>query len=206
MNSLLTHLASLLISLGGAGLLILGTLDSSFLFVPLGNDLLMVVLTVRHHERMLMYAALATVGSVLGCFITDWVSRKGGEAGLKGRVSERRLKYVQRQLEKRAAVVLAFAALMPPPFPFTVFVIVAAAFQYSRVRLLSIIAVARLARFLIEGGLAIRFGRRILQLAQTPAVRGVVIAIVIVSIGGSVWSILSWIRRSRSRRAQPDAN
>jgi membrane protein YqaA with SNARE-associated domain len=199
-SSFLNHLAHFFITLGPFGLLLLGTLDSSFLFFPLGNDLLLVVLTTRHHNLMLLYAVIATVGSVLGCFITDVVSRKGGEAGLKGRVKERQLKYVQRQLDKRAWFVLALASIMPPPFPFTVFVIVAAALGYSRFRLLGTIAIARLVRFLIEGALAIHFGPRILQMAQAPWVEGFVLFIVVISIGGSVWSILSWVRRSRTAR------
>ncbi len=200
MSAIIGALAHFFISLGPFGLLLLGTLDSSFLFFPLGNDLLLVVLTTQHHNLMPLYAAMATAGSVLGCFITDVVSRKGGEAGLKGRVKERQLRYVQRQLDKRAWLILALASLMPPPFPFTVFVIVAAAFRYSRVRLLGTIAAARLARFLIEGALAIHFGQRILQMAQAPWVEGLVLLIVVISIGGSAWSIISWIRRSRAGR------
>jgi membrane protein YqaA with SNARE-associated domain len=199
-SSFLNHLAHFFITLGPFGLLLLGTLDSSFLFFPLGNDLLLVVLTTRHHNWMLLYALMATIGSVLGCFITDVVSRKGGEAGLKGRVKERQLKYVQRQLDKRAWFVLALASIMPPPFPFTVFVIVAAALRYSRVRLLGTIAVARLVRFLVEGALAVHFGPRILKMAQAPWVEGLVLFIVVISIGGSAWSIVTWIRRARSSR------
>ncbi len=200
MHAILTHLASFFLSLGGFGLLLLGTLDSSFLFFPLGNDLLIVLLTVQHHERMPYYAAMAALGSVLGCFITESISRKGGEAGLQGRVSARRLAYIQRQVTKRAGLMLALACLMPPPFPFTIFVIVAAALQYPRLRMLLIIAAARLARFLIEGYLAIHYGQRILALAKTPAVQGVILGIVVISIGGSIWSILTWVNRSKSKR------
>ncbi len=200
MHQILAHLAQFFISLGGVGLLLLGTLDSSFLFLPLGNDLLIVLLTSQHHGHMPYYAAMAALGSVIGVFLTESVSRKGGEAGLKGRVSPRRLRYVQNQVTKRAGIMLALACLMPPPFPFTVFVIVAAALQYPRIKLLSIVAVARLARFLIEGYLAIHYGQRILQLAQLPAVQGIIFAIVIISIGGSAWSVFSWIRRSRPKR------
>ena len=200
MHQILAHLAQFFISLGGVGLVLLGILDSSFLFVPLGNDLLVVLLSSQHHERMPYYAAMAALGSVIGVFVTESASRKGGEAGLTGRVSPRRLRYVQSQVTKRAGIMLALACLMPPPFPFTVFVIVAAALQYPRLKLLSIVAVARLARFLIEGFLAIHYGQRILQLAQTPAVQGIILAIVFISIAGSAWSIVSWVRRSRTKR------
>jgi membrane protein YqaA with SNARE-associated domain len=166
--------------------------------MPLGNDLLIVALTARHHDRMPYYACMAALGSVVGCFFTDWVSRKGGEKGLENRVSGKRLAYVQRKVKDNAGPALAFASLMPPPFPFTPFVIVAAALQYPRVKLLGIVGAARLVRFFAEGALAIYFGKRILAIAQTPAVQGIVLAVVAISIGGSAWSIYKWARRRPS--------
>ena len=35
---------------GGLGLLVLGILDSSFLFAPLGNDLLVVAMSAHYHS------------------------------------------------------------------------------------------------------------------------------------------------------------
>jgi membrane protein YqaA with SNARE-associated domain len=200
MHQFLTHLAHFFASLGGLGLLLLGTLDSSILFLPLGNALLLVLLTVKTPAHMIYYAMMAAVGSLIGCFITESLSRKGGEAGLEGRVSPRRLRYIQAQVTERAGLMLALAALMPPPFPFTMFVIVAGALKYPRIRLLSVIGIARLARFLIEGFLALHYGRRILELSSTPVVQGIVLAIVIISVGGSAWSIYSWVKRSRKAR------
>jgi membrane protein YqaA with SNARE-associated domain len=195
----LYSVAGLLFQLGGLGLLGMGVLDSSFLFMPLGNDLLIVALTARHPERLPYYAAMATAGSVLGCMIIDALSRKGGEKGLEQRVSPRRLEYVKRKVSTRAAWALALAALMPPPFPFTPFVAVAAVLQYPRRRLLAVIASARLARFLAEGALAIWFGERILKLARSPEVQYAIVFVVVVSIGGSALSIYRWTRRSRGK-------
>ncbi|MDQ6708510.1 MAG: hypothetical protein M3Z85_21330 [Acidobacteriota bacterium] len=199
MKGFLTHLALFFASLGGFGLLLLGILDSSFLFMPLGNDLLVVALTAQNRGRMPYYAFMATVGSVLGCFITDWVSRKGGEKGLAGRVNGRTLRYVQKKVKTKAGPALAIAALMPPPFPFTPFVIVLAALQYRRARLLGIIAGSRAVRFVAEGFLAIYFGKGILRMAQKPMVQWTIIGLVIVSIGGSAYSIYNWVQRSRKR-------
>lgn len=200
MKGFILNLAAFFASLGGFGLLLLGILDSSFLmFLPLGNDLLIVALSARHHERMPYYALMATAGSVLGCLFTDWVSRKGGEKGLESRVKGRTLAYVKRKVEKKAGPALALASLMPPPFPFTAFVIVSAALQYPRAKLLGIIAAARLVRFFAEGFLAIRFGKRILEMANQPVVQGTIIAVVVISIAGSVYSIYSWVQSSRKR-------
>jgi membrane protein DedA with SNARE-associated domain len=183
------------------GLLLLGILDSSFLFLPLGNDLLLVGLTARNPQHWFYYVLMASIGSVLGCFFTDVVSRKGGEEGLQKRVSKRRLRYVQAQVEKHGGFALALASLMPPPFPFTPFVIVAAALNYPRFRLLGIIGFFRVIRFSIEALLALHFGPRILKQAQTPLVEGIILGVVAISVAGTAYSLYKWT--IRSKRPQP---
>lgn len=197
MQALLHQIAALFFSLGGVGLLLLGMLDSSFLFMPLGNDLLIVALTARHHEHWLYYVLMAAVGSTAGVAFTTWVSRKGGEKGLQ---QSKKMDYVKSQVEKNAGVALAVASLMPPPFPFTPFVIVAGALSYPMPKMLAIIATCRAARFTIEALLALHYGRRIIQLAQAPWLQQSIIALVVISIAGSAWSIWKWFQNARSRR------
>ena len=114
------HLTQVLLALfwkfGGPGLLVLGILDSSFLFAPLGNDLLVVALTARKHSipLMLYYAGMSTIGSVLGCLLVDVVLRKAGEKGLEKHLSKRRLEYVKRKVTNNAAWALVIASVAPP--------------------------------------------------------------------------------------------
>jgi membrane protein YqaA with SNARE-associated domain len=172
-------------------LLTLGTLDSSPLVVPVGNDLLMLALSARYHERMLYYAAMATVGSLIGCLATDWISRKS-EGGQKKLVSGKHLQYIRKQVKKRAGWALVVASLMPPPFPFTAIVAAAAAFRYPRIKLLSFVGVARFVRFVIEGTLAIHYGRWIIKQAESPMLEHVMIGLIVISIVGSVFTIYRW--------------
>src|SRR5215470_17042512 len=118
--------------LGGPGLLLLGILDSSFIFAPLGNDLLVVAMTARHHStgRMLYYAAMSTIGSVLGCLLVDLLMRRAGEKGLEKPLPRKRLEYIRRKVANGFAWPLVIASIAPPPFPFTPFVMAAAALQY----------------------------------------------------------------------------
>src|SRR2546426_3353941 len=76
--------------LGGFGLLLLGTLDSSFLIMPFGNDLLVMALTTRRHIMWPYYAAMATAGSIAGCLLMDLISRRGGEEGLEKTIGGKR--------------------------------------------------------------------------------------------------------------------
>ena len=191
MRAVIHALARALFHAAGFGLLTLGTLDSSPLVVPVGNDLLMLALSARYHERMLYYAAMATVGSLIGCLATDWISRKS-EGGQKKLVSGKHLQYIRKQVKKRAGWALVVASLMPPPFPFTAIVAAAAAFRYPRIKLLSFVGVARFVRFVIEGTLAIHYGRWIIKQAESPMLEHVMIGLIVISIVGSVFTIYRW--------------
>jgi hypothetical protein len=85
MHEILHSLAQFFYSLGGVGLVLLGVLDSSFLMLPLGNDLLVVALTAHHPDRIFYYAGMATVGSTLGVCFAHLVSSKIGEESDRGR-------------------------------------------------------------------------------------------------------------------------
>ena len=101
--------------------------------------------------------------------------------------------------DKNAIWALAFASLMPPPFPFTPFVAAAAALQYPRRKLLSVIGAARLVRFSIEGVLAIVVGRKMLRYAQSAAFEYAVGDLIVVCVVGSVVSLYTWISQSKGR-------
>jgi len=196
-SSLLRHLLSWLLSLGAFGPLIFGIADSSFLFLPFGNDLLVVILTVRNHAHLPWYVLTAAIGSTLGVVLLDAVCRKGGEEGLKRMMKPRRLEYFKRRMSNQAAVAIGLACLAPPPFPFTLVIASASAFAYPRPRLLGLVFIARAIRFTIIGMLAIRFGRDILRIARTPETTWIMIAFILVCLVGSAFQVLQWVRRSR---------
>ena len=191
MKPLIHSIARALFHAGGLGLLTLGAFDSSPLVLPIGNDLLVLALCARYHNRMLYYAVMATAGSLIGCFATDWVSRKS-ESGLMKAVPSKHLGYLRKLVEKRAGLTLVVASLLPPPFPFTAIVAAAAAFRYPRNKLLGFVGAGRFVRFLIEGALAIHYGRWIIKQAESPLLEYIMIAVIVISIGGSAFSIYRW--------------
>ena len=197
------HLAQLFLVFfshwGGMALLVLGIADSSFLFAPLGNDLLVVAATVRHHSipLMLYYAAMSTAGSVLGVLLVDLTFRRAGERGLEKHLRHRRIEYVKCKVTKDAGWALVLASLAPPPFPFTPFIMAASALQYPRRKLLSVVGAARMVRFTTTGVLALHFGRRIIRLAENSIVQDSLMVLAVVCVVGSVVSVVGWIRRGR---------
>lgn len=197
------HIAGVLfaffLKFGGLGLVALGILDSSFLFAPLGNDLLLTAMVARHREvlKMVYYAGMATVGSVLGCLLIDVVFRRAGEKGLDKHLPRKRLQYVKDKVRKNAAWALVLAALAPPPFPFTPFIMATAALEYPRRRLLTVVGVARMIRFTVVGVLALLFGRQMLSWSENSIVQGLLFGLIVVCVAGSAVSVYGWVRRSR---------
>ena len=199
MTNFFRYLGHLAYHAGIGGLLVVGFLDSSFLILPFGNDVLMIALSAHHHKMVAFYALAATAGSVLGCWLTIWLSGKG-EAQLRRRVSGKRLKFIEDKVKKHAGWMIAFASIMPPPFPFTTFVAAAAAFDYPKKRMFSIIGGARFARFALEGWLAVKYGTHILRFLSSRDLKFVVIPLVVLSIAGSAYSVYRWIRSSASQK------
>jgi membrane protein YqaA with SNARE-associated domain len=196
-SSVLRHLVAWLVGLGLFGPLIFGIADSSFLFLPFGNDLLVVILTVRDHAHLPFYVVTAAVGSTLGVLLLDAVCRKGGEEGLKRMMKPRRLEYFKRRMSKQAAIAIGLACLAPPPFPFTVVIASASAFAYPRPRLLGLVFITRAIRFSIVGWLAIRFGRDILRIARAPETTWIMVGFIALCMIGSAFQVYEWVRRSR---------
>ena len=181
------------------GLLGLGIADDSFLFIPIGTDLLMVVLVARHHEELAEYAIAAAVGSTIGVLLLDLVCRKGGKEGLKRLVNPRLLGYLKRKMDEHAAVALIVSCLAPPPFPFGAAIATASAFQYPKTRLLALVFTARSVRYSLVGWAAIYFGRRILRMADSPDFLWAMGGFIAFCVIGSAVSVVHWVRIGRSQ-------
>ena len=177
-------------------------MDSSFLFVPVGNDILIVALVAGHHRDFWIYVLSGVAGSVCGVFLLDVVARKLGETGVQKIAGQKRFEYLKKKIDQRGAVFLALACLSPPPFPFTMLVATTSALAYPRVKMFLIVAVCRLLRFLILSYLAILYGERILQIIGTPAFRYTMITFALICVVVSGFSIAKWVSTGRAHRGQ----
>jgi membrane protein YqaA with SNARE-associated domain len=146
-----------LITFGAFGLFVVALLDSTFVPMPSSVDALMLLLSTAHPRWMLLYAFMATAGSATGCWILYQLSRRAGSRALK-RFSEKKQKRVKELIDRYDMLAVLVATLLPPPFPFKLFVVSAGVFRFSIVRFMIAIIVGRAFRFLLEGYFAIRFG------------------------------------------------
>lgn len=144
-------------ALGAPGLFLISFLDSSFLTFPVINDLLLIELAIQHPLGMPLYAAMAMIGSVLGCVLLYFVAKKGGEAFFH-RKAGGRAHAIRHWVEKNGFGGMLIAALLPPPTPFKVFVFAAGVFEVPLGSFVSAIGLARAIRYFGMGYLAVRYG------------------------------------------------
>ena len=199
MDLSIRHLLAFFLQLGSFGIFLLSVADDSFLFLPIGSDLLTVILTARNHQRLLLYVLAGAVGSMAGVFLLDLICRKGGEEGLKRLVKPRLRAYLEEKIKKHAAALVIVTCIAPPPFPFGAAIAVASAFQYPKPRLLTLVLVSRAVRYSLLGWAAIYFGRRILRITDSTEFLWLMAAFIAFCVIGSVISIVHWIRIGRTQ-------
>ena len=182
-----------------AGVVLMGVLDSSLIFfLPLGIDFVVVILSARQPELFWMYAILATLGSVIGAGLTFWLGRKVGEVGLARLIKPSRLHRIEERVTHSAAMSVAALAIIPPPFPFTAFVLTSGALRADPSVFLATLAGVRLLRFAAEGALAARYGRRILTWMESTTFEVIVGVLIVLAIAGTIVSAVAVWRSSRA--------
>ncbi len=187
------------------GVILMGTLDASLVFfLPLGIDFVVIVMTARKPELFWLYALLATVGSLAGGLATFWIGRKVGEVGLTRFVSPRRLERAKTRVGG-GAVVVAALAVIPPPFPFTPFVLTSGALAMNPWPFFGTLAAARVLRFGAEAALASRYGAQILRWMKTPVFEAVIGVIIGLAVIGTIASAIALARGTRGAKSDSGA-
>jgi membrane protein YqaA with SNARE-associated domain len=147
--------------LGGPGLILLGLADNSIVPLPGSMDVFTIILAANHREWWFYYAVMATLGSVVGGYVTYRLGRKGGRESLEKKLSKEKADKVYKKFEHAGFWAVAVPALLPPPVPIVPFLLAAGAMQYPRKKFLASLAVGRGARFTIVAFIAAHFGTQL---------------------------------------------
>ncbi|MBI2827963.1 MAG: VTT domain-containing protein [Acidobacteria bacterium] len=167
MKSFISWIYGFALAIGGPGLFAVAFLDSSFISLPQINDILVVLMATQHKAWMPYYAAMATLGSVAGCYVIYYLAGKGGKAFLTKRFRAGRTEHALALYRRHGLLALMVPALLPPPAPFKLFVLMAGVAEVPPPRFVAAIAVARGVRYLVLGVLAIRYGDLALEVMRT---------------------------------------
>ncbi len=186
--------------MGFFGLFLLSALDSSFLVLPFGNDLLLVALISSDRDSLLWigYVIVSAFGSVLGVFVIDLIMRKAGEKGLERFISPKKIEKLKNKMENKAGISVFVATLIPPPFPFTPAVMTASALQCPKPKLFGAVFAGRLIRFGIVAVLALYFGRQVIAFVNSDVITYIVYALMAIAIVGSTLSLLRWFKKNKT--------
>ncbi len=186
------------------GVCILGALDSSLLFfLPFAVDVGIVLLASRHPDLFWTYPILVSVTSLIGTATTFYSGQRLGEAGLSRFISRHKLQRVMVRARKKGAVAIAVLDFVPPPFPFTAFILVAGALEVNAWRFFGSLFCVRLVRFGIEAIFAVRFGSQVIGFIQSPVAEMIAIGFIGLIVIGSVVSLTAFIRSSRRQPEVP---
>jgi membrane protein YqaA with SNARE-associated domain len=177
--------------LGGPGLILIGIVDNSIVPVTGSMDVLTIWLAASRRDIWYYYAIMATLGAVLGAYITYSLARKGGKEALQHKLSQRRIDQVCRRFERWGFGAVALPAIMPPPFPLVPFVLAAGALQYSRKKFLLALSLGRGARFTVVAGLGAIYGSAIVGFFSK-YYKAAVIALVVLALVSGVLSYLEY--------------
>jgi membrane protein YqaA with SNARE-associated domain len=195
-KTLLAWVQALAIQLGAPGLFLVAALDSSILSLPQVNDLLLIASVVQKPHLMPLYASMSTLGSVAGCFIMYAIGRKGGEALMKRRFSGPRTARALALFNRFGMLAIVVPAILPPPAPFKIFVILAGVSRMSPWTFAAAVALGRGFRYFGEGLLAVWYGERAFAfLEENGRIVGLVVGVSVLVLGVAyIW----WRTRSRS--------
>jgi membrane protein YqaA with SNARE-associated domain len=181
------------------GVVILAALDSTLFFsLPFGIDAAVIILAARLRDFWWMAPLLATAGSVGGAALTFWMGIKIGETGLERYVPPKRLKKVRERVRNSGAIALAVLDLIPPPFPFTPFVLAAGALEVKTSLFFVTLTICRLLRFGVEAALAATYGHRVLSWLDSDLFHDIVSFFIAIAVVLTALSLVKLIRSTRT--------
>jgi len=142
---------------GGVALFINAVAESSFF--PLPPDVLLIALSILRPPWAFGYAAICSVGSVIGGVLGYFLGLKGGRPLLRRLFSEERIRFVERYYQKYDVWAVGIAGLTP--IPYKAFTISAGVFALDLKRFVLVSVVSRSARFFLVGSMIFIFGEAV---------------------------------------------
>jgi membrane protein YqaA with SNARE-associated domain len=190
--------------LGIWGPFVIAFADSALLGMPV--DFIVATYVYQDRRRMLLYVAMASLGSALGSIPLYIIGYLGGEKVLRKRISEERFLKIHQSFERNEFWALMFPGMLPPPMPFKVFVLGAAVFEMRFRDFLIAIFAGRFVRFLVLSVLVIFFGPQIIgHFGGVFKQHWMLLSGAILEVGLVVW-LLARTRKSKKNAAPPAEN
>jgi membrane protein YqaA with SNARE-associated domain len=115
--------------LGPWGVFAIAAVDGSLVGMPV--DAIVAGYVLYHRNLFWLYILMASTGSALGSLVIYGIGYGGGETLLRKRMSAERFAQIKRKFDDHEFLALMLPAILPPPSPFKLFVLAAAAFEMN---------------------------------------------------------------------------
>jgi membrane protein YqaA with SNARE-associated domain len=186
--------------LGGMGLILLGLADNSIVPMPGSMDALTIILSAHQRNWWPYYATMATVGGLVGGYATYALGAKSGEAALDKKLSKKNAEKIYRIFNQYGFGSLFVPALLPPPVPYSPFLLVAGALKYSKRNFFIAVGTGRAIRYSLLAWLGSTYHRQIFHFFHRyyEPILWTVVAIGVLSGIAALW----WARKRR-REGKP---
>jgi membrane protein YqaA with SNARE-associated domain len=165
--------------------------------LPLGTDALVILLASTKAGVFWIVPPIVTAISLISAALTYWIGRSAGEIGLPRLVPSRHLDRMKSTVQKAGAGRLAAAAVLPPPFPLTPFVLTCGALDLDRGRFFLVFGLMRLIRFTAVALLVRQYGDRVRQFLESQQLQTGVLVLVVIAFAALITSAVVLFRRVR---------
>jgi membrane protein DedA with SNARE-associated domain len=191
--------------LGGLGLILLGLADNSVIPLPGSMDALTIVLSAHQKTWWPYYAAMATVGGMVGGYVTYGLGMKSGEQALEKKLPKKKAERIYKLFERYGFWSLFVPALLPPPVPFSPFLMVAGALKYPRKYFFIAVGTARAIRYSLLAWLGSMYSKQIFGFFHSYYKPLFWTLIGLAVLGGLAAGWWTWKRKSEGKPVIPDA-
>ena len=198
MDSIAEYLEKTVRGLGsfaaGFGLFAVAFFDSSLLSLPEINDVLLIYCSAHFSDKAYYYAFMTVLGSALGASLLHWLARWKGYGFLKNRFSDGKIDSVFELFRRYGALAVAVPAILPPPFPFKIFVLSSGVLGLPYSRFLVAILLGRSFRYFGEAFLAVRYGEVAITYLRENATGVLVGTLLVLGVGLGSYALIQRVK------------
>ncbi len=198
-----TFLWAILKPLGPWGVFVIAAMDGAAVGLPM--DVVVATFVYKNSSLFLLYVILASAGSAAGSSVLYLIGYYGGEKLLRKRMSAERFEKIHQSFDRHEFWALMFPAMLPPPTPFKLFVLSAAAFEMNFFHFLLAIFAGRFVRFFLLSLLTIKFGPQFVDLAGQVIRNHLPWLLGAIAIGLGIWLVLRRMR-ARGQTSEPQGD
>ena len=178
-NGLIAWTTQTFLPLGISGLFILAFIESSFFPIP--PDILLIILTLADPSKALIFATVATIGSVLGGMLGYYIGYLGEKFLLVRLISKNNIAKAHRMFEKYGVLAVFIAGFTPVPYKI---ITISAGLLYLDFKKFVIASlISRALRFFTIAILLMFFGEVIVTFIDNHFVLITIVSVVVIILG-----------------------